>query len=363
MTAEEATLRMRRLGFEPAGEPETVAAAAGEHVTLHRTIPAGDCAVFAALGSRGIDALALRLRRDGELLAADTAGRPTAWVAHCAEEDTQARLELTMPAGSGSVSIVAFRALRAEVADWAGPPLQVAAAAKDPAAPGRDLARRLETAGYDPGRVVFEAERAAAGEGRRIDIGLAAGECGMLVADAGREPALLWACAGDAGTVSLDPAIVAGDGPVRVVFHALPRVELPRALDDPPLAIREAAAIFMRHGMTVAPDPPVPTALPGAGWSARFEARPGRCYGFAAARRDTAPIESFRLADAAGRELARWTGPASPALLVRCVHGAPGELVLEISESGGAGDAPREPPLIVVFVSEASAAAPFLDSP
>jgi hypothetical protein len=383
---DEADLRMRRLGFEPAGEPEHAWTRPGNRLFLTRRIAAGDCAVFGALGSEDGDTLALRLRQGGELLAADPTGRPAAWVAHCAESDVDVQLELDVLAGGDrEITVVAFRASRSAVPEWAGPALRVAAKPRDPAAVESAISRRLDSAGYEQGRVLLEAEAALTGDRRRFLVELATGQCGILVAAAGagvgglvveahpanaplsravgdnRRPALMSLCSADGGSTAVEMAVIAGAGPVRATFHPLPEIPLPPALADPPLAIREAAALFARHGMAAAAYLEAPAPLPEGGWSAPFVAEPGSCFGFAAARRDAIPIETFRLAEATGRELGRWTGPAAPALLARCVHGAPADLVLGIVESGEAGDAARKPPVIVVFVSEALAATPFLD--
>ena len=380
---DEALLGMRLLGFEPAGEAERLEILARERLARSRRIAAGDCAVFGVLGSPEAGALDLRLRRADDLIAADLSGRPAAWVAHCAEEDVDVLLELDARRVDPSpaplpATLLEFRAPRAAVRRWAGPPLRPASGARDPAAE-RALLRGLESAGYSPARVAFEMDDAG-GVPHRVEIELAAGECGMLAAHAGpgagavalealppgsarlgaaggEEPALLPVCATEAGTMPVD-LTVAGGGLARLAFHPLPRVPLPEALVDPPLAIREAAAIFARHGMTLSPATPRPTRTAG-GWSARFAAEPGWCYGIAAARRDAIPVESLSVADPAGGEPGRWTGPASPALVARCVHGAPVDLVLEIREPDP-GEAGREPPVVVVFETEARAAAPLV---
>ncbi|HUT76822.1 MAG TPA: hypothetical protein VM285_04005, partial [Polyangia bacterium] len=245
----------------------------------------------------------------------------------------------------------------------------------------RATARRLDAAGYDPGRVLFVSETAVAGDRHRAAFDAVAGECGMLLAVAGpgvvglaleiradgallsradgegREPVLLPFCAAEAGPLAVEVALVSGAGSVRVAFHPLPGAPLPPGLVDPPLALREAAAIFARHGLVPEGGLLAPEPVPGIGWAAPFEARPGFCYGFAAVRRDDIAIESFRLTDPAGRELGRWTGPASPALLARCVFGSAEELLLEVADPTGGPDAKREPPLIAVFASDAAAAA------
>jgi hypothetical protein len=384
MTREEATLRMRLLGFGPASEPETVALAAGERATLRRSLAAGRCAVFGALGSPGVDALALRLRAGGDLLAADVSGRPFAFAAHCAEQDLGAVLELTAEAGSGTATVLGFDAPREAVPEWAGPPLGITSDQREPAAIESRITSQLDSAGYGPGSTVLEAPTAATGDRHRIEPGLPGSGCGILAVFAGPgveglvletrplpdppvrvlgdegRPALVSLCATDQAPPAVELAVIKGSGPLRAVFHPLPRVPLPAGIDDPPLALREAAAIFARHGMEAADELPLPAAISGTAWAAPFTAGPGRCFGFAAARRDAVAVSVFRLTDGAGRELHRWIGPAAPALLVRCVHGAPEELVLEVDETGPGADAEREPPVVVVFSVEAAAAIPLV---
>jgi hypothetical protein len=151
--------------------------------------------------------------------------------------------------------------------------------------------------------------------------------------------------------------------PLGTRFGNLPKRPPPPDPVVPPPALGEAAAIFARHGLAPEGEPLVPAPVSATCWAAPFNGRPGVCYGFAAVERGDGAIELFRLTDQEGRELARWTGPAAPARLARCVFGQAEELILEVVGPSSDLDVDREPPVIAVFAAEAAATVPPLPRP
>jgi hypothetical protein len=369
---EDVSRRMSASGYRSLGEVETIQAARGERLTTEVDLVRERCYMFVAQGSPGIDRLALRLNAGDDLIAADLAERPVAWVAHCAEKSGPAQLTTVVLAGSGEIRSARFASWRQELGDDIGPPLLAQEPPMTLAGARRWNDQQLRRRGYEPGEVLIDGKLHAGDRlGARVDI--ARGECAMFSAISGQgvSDLDLEVSAGDKRMVAADstpgPAamvpmcsarggeyeaeIIArgGNGKAVMLINRLPRVKLPVAPAKAPRSAREAAAVFQRFSLEVdSRVAPLERATAGSGhaFTAEIRLAKGRCYGIAAAT-DGAGIAELRLRDASGNVTAQWLNDGTPAMIALCPV-SNSRLSLEIVL---VNDSTSDPPLVLLFAS------------
>lgn len=362
-----------------AGEiARTVGVGRGERLDERIELEAGQCYLFVAQGSAGIDDVAIRLWADESLLVADLAGRPTAWVLHCAEASVGVKLSIEVIAGSGRLRIAGFTAAREDVDPaLVGPPLLPHEPALTIEAAMRWTDQQLARAGYDPAEVLLECE-IGVGERRRREVRLESGECavvsalsgpgvqdldleildpdGKLVAgDSTLGPsALVRFCASTAGGHEVSLVGRGGRGAAVMMVSRLPEIALPVSGVDLPREAREAAAVFGRRALEPLGEiePVTRTANDDRQtWSAQVELEQDHCYGFAAAANGTT-VERLELRDPAGDVVALWKRDGLPATLTACASTA-GSYEIRVVLADRTGDSP---PLLLLFGVEIAAA-------
>jgi hypothetical protein len=300
--------RARAMGFAISFAPRSLAMRRGERESTAVRLATGTCYLFAAAGSAGVDRVAMRLKRDRILLAADPSGRPEAWIRYCADEDADASLGVEVAAGSGTIALGGFEARAAQLGPDGDPPLRSAAPALALDALDRLAGAQLESRGLDPAsaRTILD-EMLAAGDRRETDVRLEAKECAIVSAVADPRLAELdigvrspdgspraesrpgafgpetGVCAKDGGVHVIETVALVGQGRVRLRLYRVPgpSIETP----EPWLALpaREASAAFARVGLfpSGAPVPLARDARGGAGWSGSVPIDDGACHGLA----------------------------------------------------------------------------------
>ncbi|MCP4674477.1 MAG: hypothetical protein GY854_02960 [Deltaproteobacteria bacterium] len=332
--------RMHRMNYKPESEPKRLRATNQDRLVLPARLTGGRCYMFTALGSAGIDTIEMRLEAHHNLLVADLAGRPEAWVKYCAEENLDARLIIIVVAGSGSVLTGSFAADRKDIAKEVGPELQI----RDVPL-GHDVAlrlaeQRLEKHGYGQTKTVFEKE-IAPGDRAPISLSVEPGRCGILYAVGdpvttafdievfeGKKPLTVikrttgsvseWGvCSGT--TENLRIEIVALTDRVGVIarFKSLPEVNLSSLIDkEIRFLATETAAHFGRAGMTLSNAPVPMESSTKTSYHVEIGLDGGRCYGLAAVA--PFPIDRLAARTVEGKEVGAWSGPRLSAEMALC---------------------------------------------
>jgi hypothetical protein len=343
-------------GWAPAGEPIRFEVAEAARRAFPFELTAGRCYTFAALGSAGVDAIALRVLDGSELASADFAERYHAWARLCAEADLRALAAVDVAAGTGSVRLGLFEAAREAVAAQVGPPIRPAPGTRTLATALRSAGGYVERRGYGPATALPAVRLDAPGARAPIALPPDARGCYALVAvaeDADADVDLqvvlsrrgapgekieitdpsagpdsrIAVCHGDDVTASAIAVSVRGFGRVGVALHPLPEIELATGGTEPPLAVREAAARLVRVG------------LRPAGTGASMHAEAGRCYG-AIAFAPGGRISRLAVRARGNEELAtEWSGDSEGPEITWCAAGD-GDYDLAATATGEGADAP-----------------------
>jgi len=352
---------MRREGYEPAADPIDFDIPDAAHRSFPFELRKDRCYTFVALGSPGVDAVALRVHDGAELVSADFAERYHAWARLCAEEDVRVRASIDVAAGTGSARFGLFTVSRDDVAALVGPKILPAIRARTLDAALRGIGAYLERRGYGPAEMLETAR--VDGAGTRVPIALPPGSsgCYALVAvaeDANADIDLqivlerrgadgerieladpsdgpdsrIAVCHGDDVRASATLISVRGAGRVGIALHELPMVAIEAGGKEPPLAVREAAARLGRVGLQ-----PV-----GSGSSIR--AKGGLCYG-AIAFSPGGRISSLAVEERGAEDHAtEWSGDSEGPEITWCAAGD-GDYDLAATAAGeGAGE-----PVFIAF--------------
>jgi hypothetical protein len=348
-------------GFATAGAPIDFDVGETTHLSFPFELQKDRCYTFVALGSAGIDSVALRVHAGSELLSADFAERYQAWARLCAEDDGQVRASVDVAAGTGGVRLGVFFARRDDVAELVGPPISPASQPRSLDGALRRAGEALERLGYGPAEPLATARIGGPGERIPIPLTRGSGGCYALVAvaeDAGADIDLevvlgrdgasggaieladpsdgpesrIAVCHGDDVRVTATVIAVRGAGRVGVARLPLPLIAIDAAGEEPPIAVREAAARLARVGLR-----PV-----GSGSSIRADG--GRCYG-AIAFSPGGRISSFAVEERGAEDHAtEWSGDSEGPEITWCAA-EEGDYDLTATAVGeGAGK-----PVIVLF--------------
>jgi hypothetical protein len=298
---------LRAEGYEPVADPIDFEVSEAAHRSFPFELRKDRCYAFVALGSNGVDAIALRVHGGAELLSADFADRYHAWAQLCAEEDAKVRASVDVTAGTGGARLGLFAAERDDVAALVGPAVVPASRPRTLDGALRRAADEVERRGYDPAEALTTAR--IDGAGTRLPVPIPPGSSGCYALVAAAEDAeadidlqvvlerrgapgeaieladpsdgpdsRIAVCHGDDVTASATLIAVRGAGRVAVARLPLPWVAIDAGGEEPPLAVREAAARLGRVGMK--PLAPRPEVAPCAdGFCASVRAEGGRCYG------------------------------------------------------------------------------------
>jgi hypothetical protein len=264
-------------GYAPASEPVDFEMAEATRRSLSYPLGAGNCYVAVALGSPGVDALALRLFDGNELVSGDFAARYDAWAAVCPERDFEARAAVSGVAGNGTVRVGLFFGPRERLTSWVGPPIRAIPLAETADIELRRAASFLSRRGYGAGEIVATPQGLE--PGARLPLPLPAGldGCYALAASAGGDadvdlrleltrsgaaaPAVLTDVSGDSIShiavchgrgVAAKASVMSlrGATSASVSLFRLPAADVGADAIETDLAPREAAARMARQGLT-----------------------------------------------------------------------------------------------------------------
>jgi hypothetical protein len=351
-------------GYTPLSDPIDFDILDAAHRSFPFELQKDRCYTFVALGSPGVDAVALRVHGGAELLSADFAERYHAWARLCAEEDLRVRVSIDVAAGTGSARLGVFSAPWDDVAELVGPRILPAPRARTLEGALRGVGAYLERRGYGPGEALATAR--VEGAGTRVPIALPAGSsgCSALVAvaeDADADIDLeivlerpgadgerfeladpsdgpdsrIAVCHGDDVRASATLISVRGAGRVGIARYPLPLIAIDAGGKEPPIAVREAAARLGRVG------------LQPAGSGASIRAKGGRCYG-AIAFSPGGHISRLAVKERGAEEHAtEWSGDSEGPEITWCAA-EDGDYDLAATAAGD--DA--EPPIIILFASD-----------
>lgn len=122
-SVDSASLSLGNMGFRVLQIDEGLPVSPGKRLIFSVDASPGYCHMFVALGSPGVDSVQLSLMDGQRLVVADTTRRPEAWIRHCSQSSRVLKLIISVPAGSGGVSLIKSRAKLEDVEELVGPPL------------------------------------------------------------------------------------------------------------------------------------------------------------------------------------------------------------------------------------------------
>ncbi|MDD5309462.1 MAG: hypothetical protein PHU25_19265 [Deltaproteobacteria bacterium] len=339
----DALARARGMGFAVLGAPRNIAVRRGGREVVPVRLEADTCYLLVAVGSAGVDRIAMRLKRDRTLLAADPSGRPEAWIRTCADENADAGLSVETAAGAGSITLGWFAARRADLGPDGDPPLRPAAPEIGFDALARLSAQDMERHGLDDASATtILDERLVAGDRRVIELDLVAGECAIISAVA--EPSVadldlslraadeslvaasrtgafgkdVGTCARADATYAVRAIALVGEGRVVLRLQRLPGPAFETT--DPGLALAgvEAMAAFARVGLVPTGElvPLTRDVENGGRFSGSVSVGDGTCHGLALLG-GTGP-RAFAALGSDGERIASARSENAPAMMVVC---------------------------------------------